>query len=127
VKAAARGVTLVEVLIVLTILTLISGGVVVGVLPQLKKAQIETAKNNAVAIRHAVTRWKLNNSGGECPTMSQLIQDKQIDSASKATDPWDSQYKITCEGDEIYVTSAGPDKKEGTDDDIRVPEKGGRN
>ena len=50
------------------------------------------------------------------------MQQKAIDSTSKITDAWDSPFKITCEDDEIFVFSAGPDKHEGTKDDIRVPD-----
>jgi len=120
--AIERGVTLVEVLIVLAIMTLIAGGVVVAVIPQFNKAKIEATSNNARAIRDAVIRWKA--TGGEgCPTVSQLVQDKQIDSASKADDPWGSTYKIACTEDEVVVSSPGPDKKEGTGDDISIPKK----
>jgi general secretion pathway protein G len=119
-RAIERGVTLVEILIVLAIMTLISGGVVVAVIPQFNKAKIETTVNNARAIRDAVIRWKA--TGGEgCPTVSQLVQDKQIDTAAKADDPWGSTYKIACTEDEVVVTSPGPDKKEGSSDDIAVP------
>ena len=51
-----------------------------------------------------------------------LLQDRTIDSASKITDAWDNPFKIQCEEDETIVSSAGPDKKDGTADDIRVPE-----
>ena len=120
--AIERGVTLVEVLIVLAIMSLIAGGVVVAVIPRFNKAQIDTTANNARAIREAVIRWKA--TGGEgCPTVSQLVQDKQIDTASKTDDPWGSGYKIACTEDEVTVSSPGPDKKEGTADDITIPKK----
>jgi len=51
------------------------------------------------------------------------MQDKEIDRSSKTTDPWDQPYKIKCDGDETYVSSSGPDKKDGTADDIVVPGK----
>ena len=120
-RAAARGVTLVEVLIVVTILALISAGVVVAVIPKFKEAQIKTATTNAREIRNAVNRWRATRGGTECPSLSQLKKDKEIDSASKTTDPWDKPYKIRCEEDETIVISSGPDKKEGTKDDIIIP------
>jgi general secretion pathway protein G len=119
-RAVERGVTLVEVLIVLAIMTLIAGGVVVAVIPQFNKAKIEATTNNARGIRDAVIRWKATGGDG-CPTVSQLVQDKQIDSAAKVEDPWGSAYKIACTEDEVTVLSFGPDKKEGSSDDISVP------
>ncbi len=122
-RAAARGVTLIEVLIVVAILSLIAAGVTVAVLPKFRQAQVDTATTNAREIRNAVNRWRAMRGGSECPTVSQLVQDKEIDSASKTSDPWDQPYTIRCVDDETIVSSPGPDKKEGTKDDIVIPEK----
>lgn len=123
-RAASRGVTLIEVLIVVAILSLIAAGVTVAVLPKFKQAQIDTATTNAREIRNAVNRWRATRGGGECPSISQLVQDKEIDSASKTSDPWEQPYKIQCQDDETIVSSPGPDKKEGSADDIVIPNKG---
>ena len=45
-RAATRGVTLVEVLIVVAIMALIAGGVSFLVLPRYREAQVKTAKTN---------------------------------------------------------------------------------
>jgi general secretion pathway protein G len=124
-RAAARGVTLVEVLIVVAIMSLIATTVVVAVIPKFQGAQNDTALNSAREIRNAVVRWRATRGGDECPTVAQLRTDKEIDTASKIDDPWGSQFKITCADDEITVTSPGRDKKEGTADDLSVPPKGG--
>jgi len=120
-RAAVRGVTLIEVLIVVAILSLIAAGVTVAVFPKLKEAQVRTTEGNAREIRAAVNRWRGLKGGSDCPTISQLVQDKEIDSASKTDDAWGTPYKITCTEDDVIVVSAGPDKKEGTADDISVP------
>ncbi len=118
-KALARGVTLVEVLIVVAIMALIAGGVSFLVLPKYKDAQIKTAKTTARSIRNVATQY-LALKNGECPTVATLIAEKELDSAGDTKDPWGSQYVIRCEGDDVSVSSAGPDKKEGTQDDIMV-------
>jgi general secretion pathway protein G len=123
-RTASRGVTLIEVLIVVAILSLISAGVSVAVLPKFKETQIKTATTNALEIRNAANRWRAARGGSDCPTVSQLVQDKEIDSASKTDDPWSSPYKIACSEDETVVSSPGPDKKEGSKDDIVVPKRG---
>jgi general secretion pathway protein G len=119
-RAAVRGVTLVEVLIVVAIMSLIATTVVVAVIPKFQQAQRDTGLNSAREIRNAVTRWRARGSD-QCPTVAQLVSDKEIDTASKTDDPWGSQFKILCTEDEVVVTSPGPDKKEGTQDDLSVP------
>lgn len=120
-RAALRGVTLIEVLIVVAILSLIAAGVTVAVLPKFQEAQVKTTEQNARGVRDAVQRWRGLKGGTDCPTISQLVQDKEIDSASKTDDAWGTPYKIQCTEDDVVVMSAGPDKKEGTKDDIVVP------
>ncbi len=125
-RAVARGVTLIEVLIVVAILSMISAGVVVAVLPKMKEASIKTTENNAREIRSAVQRWRGLRGGTDCPTISQLVQDKEIDSASKTEDAWNNPFKIACSEDDVVVTSPGPDKKDNTTDDIMVPKGAAR-
>jgi general secretion pathway protein G len=125
VRAAARGVTLVEVLIVVAIMSLIATTVVVAVIPKFRGAQVDIAGQSAREIRNAVTRYRARGTE-TCPTVAQLQSEKEIDQASKADDPWGSPFKIECAEDEVYVMSLGPDKKEGTADDISVPKKAGR-
>jgi len=116
-----RGVTLIEVMIVVVILGLIAGGVAVAVFPKLKKAQIDTTTTSARALRSVAETWRSEHASDQCPTPQILMNDHAIDSASKITDAWDDPFTITCQEDETIVTSPGPDKKENTADDIRVP------
>lgn len=125
-RAAARGVTLIEVLIVVAIMSMLAAGVTVAVLPKFREAAIKNTETNARAIRNAIQRWRGLRGGADCPTISQLVQDKEIDSASKTDDEWGSAFKIVCTEDEVVVSSPGPDKKDNTSDDIVVP-KGATN
>ena len=124
-RAVERGVTLVEVLIVVAIMSMMAAAVVVAVIPKFKDAQIKNADQNARELRNAVTRFRSRGTD-QCPTVTQLVSEKEIDSASKLDDPWGSAYKIECAEDEVYVLSVGPDKKEGTADDISIPKRTGR-
>jgi len=121
-RAAQRGVTLVEVLIVVAIMSMMAAAVVVAVIPKFKDAQIKSADQNAREIRNAVTRYRARGTD-TCPTVTQLVSEKEIDSASNTNDPWGSAFKIECGDDEVWVTSSGPDKKDGTADDISIPKK----
>ena len=117
----ARGVTLFEVLIVVAILAMVAGGVAVFALPRFQDSQKKTAEAGARTIRMAVQQWQAANNETSCPTVSQLIQDKQLDTGQNTNDPWGQAYNLNCSDDEVTVTSNGPDKKKGTKDDISVP------
>jgi len=116
-----RGVTLFEVLIVVAILAMVAGGVAVFALPRFQDSQKKTAESGARTIRMAVQQWQAANNETSCPTVSQLIQDKQLDSGQNTNDPWGQAYNLNCSDDEVTVISNGPDKKKGTKDDISVP------
>ena len=115
----SRGTTLVEVLIVVAIIAMVAGGVAFFAFPKFKESQVKTAQTAARVIRGAAQNWQMTNDG--CPTISQLIQDKQLDKAQDTNDPWGGDYTITCTDDDIVVSSDGPDKQQGSDDDISVP------
>jgi general secretion pathway protein G len=116
-----RGVTLVEVLIVVAIIAMVASGVAVFALPRFREAQGKTAETGARVIRGAIMNWQRVNNEVTCPTVQQLVQEKQLDSATTTEDPWQQPYVLQCVDDEVIVTSAGPDKKKGTADDIKVP------
>ena len=123
-RALSRGVTLIEILIVLAIVGLIAGGVAVVAVPKYQESQKNQAKIDARTIHPVAEKYKVDHPG-VCPTVEQLRAEKELSSASKITDPWDSPYKIVCADEDIMVLSFGPDKKENTNDDIRIPEAAG--
>lgn len=112
-----QAMTLIEIMIVVVIMALVATGVGVAVIPQLQKAKIKNAETGVATVRTAVQMYMaMNNS--DCPTMDQLIEDKQIDKNTATKDPWDNDFKIECDGTDITVYSAGPDGEFGTEDDI---------
>jgi general secretion pathway protein G len=116
-----RGVTLVEVLIVVAIIAMVAGGVAVFALPKYKEAQIKNAETGARVVRTAVQQWQAANNETSCPTISQLVQEKQLDPGQSTKDSWNQDFTLNCTDDEVIVSSNGPDKKKGTKDDIVVP------
>ena len=121
-RQGMRGMSLIEIMIVVAIIAMVAGAVAVVAVPRLKEAQIKTAETAARTVRNAVQQWQVsNNDYSSCPTVSQLVQDKQLDSGQATTDPWNEEFVISCEGDEVVVASKGPDKKASTGDDIVVP------
>jgi general secretion pathway protein G len=121
-RGASRGVTLIEILIVLAIVGLIAGGVAVVAVPKYAEAQKKQAQTDARTIHPAAEKYRVDHPGDQCPTVELLREKKELSQASKITDPWDTPYKILCGEEDVAVMSFGPDKKENTGDDIRVPE-----
>jgi general secretion pathway protein G len=117
-----RGVTLFEVLIVVAILAMIAGGVAFFALPQFNKAKIDTAKGAARVVRQAASQWRATNNETECPSISQLVQDKLLDPGQNTADPWGQPFAISCTDEDVTVLSNGPDRKRGTKDDIQIPQ-----
>ena len=120
-RAASRGLTLVELIIVITIIGSLMGVIAFAVFSQAAKAKVETARIACTQFRQSVLSYKQSQTDVDCPTPEQLKAEKVIDKTTNIKDPWGMTYKIACDGDEIAVISFGPDKKEGTEDDIRVP------
>lgn len=112
-----EGMTLIEIMVVLLIIGLIVTAVTVAVLPQFGKAKVKTASNNVRTIRGAVQSYILNDGDG-CPTVDDLIDAREIDETVDPLDPWDGEYDIQCDGDNIVVTSAGEDGEFNTEDDV---------
>jgi general secretion pathway protein G len=119
-RSAAAGFTLLEVMIVLAIIGLIAGSIGVGVFKQYQKSQVKTAKISVKEISEAVTQYMIENNN-ECPRgMEDLVAKKNMSRIIK--DPWGKDFILKCPGqndtDGADVSSAGPDKQEGTGDDV---------
>jgi general secretion pathway protein G len=118
-RRVSRGVTLVEVLIVVAIMAIIAGGATMMVFPEFKKARIKSALIGASTIKTAAESYReLDSTSDACPTIQDLVNGRKID-GKKIDDPWGQPYKIRCEEGEIRVYSSGNDRKENSPDDIR--------
>ncbi len=117
--AGQRGMTLIEIMIVVIIMAMIATGVAVAVMPQLERAKVNQAKSDIGAIRTAVQLFLAENSS-KCPAVSDLQSEGYLDKNKRSKDPWDRDFVIQCpSGDDPDVFSMGPDGQEGSEDDIR--------
>ena len=116
-RPGREGFTLIEIMIVITILAMMVTGVAVAVLPQLGRARIKSTKADAQALRSAVMLYVADNPRG-CPTVEDLVSEKYLDGFKRTTDAWDTEFQVTCEDGDIGVVSAGPDLQFNTEDDI---------
>jgi len=120
-RTAARGLTLVELVIVITIIGVLTAAISVGVMKAKKTADIGTAKTACNSVKSATLLWKNAHPDLDCPTVEVLKKEKFLDTGFMPKDAWGNPYKVACDVDEITCTTAGPDRKEGTEDDIIVP------
>jgi hypothetical protein len=88
--------------------------------PVPNRQHTEAVKTSLNTARSAAVIWLLDFPG-RCPTVDQLKAAKVIDTSFNAKDPWGNPIELVCEGDEVRARTAGPDRKPGTADDIRVP------
>ncbi|HEY6477778.1 MAG TPA: type II secretion system protein GspG [Polyangia bacterium] len=121
-RAVEAGFTLLEIMVVLAIIALLAGGVGAAVFRNFKKAQVSTARLRVKAARDATAQYMMDNTSN-CPrSVDDLVSQKYLD-RSNAKDPWGKDLIFHCPGtndtDSADISSAGPDKQEGTPDDIR--------
>ena len=115
------GFTLLEIMIVLAIIAMLAGGVGVAVFRSFQKAKVSTAKLRVKSARDAVTQYMIETPS--CPkSIDELVSGKFLD-RNNAKDPWGKDLVLKCPGtndtDGADISSAGPDKQEGTADDIK--------
>jgi general secretion pathway protein G len=115
-RRRARGMTLIEIMVVLVILGLIAGAIGYNVFGQLKEAQIKTATLDLKAISNGVDLYHVET--GQWPESLSALVPKYIRDVHK--DPWGQEYAYVKTGEGYDVYSYGPDKTQGGGDDITV-------
>ncbi len=113
-----RGMTLIEILVVLAIIGLIMGGVGIMAFQQLDGAKLKTAAKDIATLSQSVEMYQLQKN--KCPKSTQELKAAGI--ISKVTkDPWGADYEIKCPGEHgsVDISSAGKDGEMGNEDDIR--------
>src|ERR1700704_1826288 len=91
----SRGMTLIEIMVVLVILGLIAGAIGYNVFNQLKEAQIRTAKLDLQAISNGVDLYHVET--GQWPDGVQQLVPKYIKDLHK--DPWGTDYAYVRTGE----------------------------
>lgn len=110
-----------EIMIVIAIIALISGGVALAVYKYYEQARNKSARTGAETIRAGVKASWIDASTDACPSVEQLIESEHLDDGSPRRDPWGGPWRIACDGTRVSVKSDGPDRQPGTPDDIQVP------
>jgi general secretion pathway protein G len=116
-RSAERGMTLIEIMVVVIIIGLVGTAVAVNVFGNLAEAKVRTAKSDLAKISEAVDTYKVLR--GRYPTteegMNVLIQEKilKANKDGKVKDPWGNEYIYLSPGqahtDAYDVKSYGAD------------------
>ena len=117
-RRTVEGMTLIEILIVVTIMALIAGAVGVSVMSAMRDARGKQARTDAQTLSSIATRFVLDH--GRCPTSAQdLVEAGLTNRHGRTEDPWGGDYRFECEDDDVVAISPGPDGVFETEDDVR--------
>lgn len=119
-----RGMTLIEIIVVITILSLLMAAVGIAVIPRLEEAKVDRAKMDIGNIQNALKTYYAKK--GQYPDTGggfKALVDMQI-LEKMPTDPWDKEYVYLNEGGKPTVMSYGRDGTPGgTDIDEDISSK----
>jgi general secretion pathway protein G len=120
-RAAARGMTLIEIMVVITIIGLIAAAVTVAVVPRLQEAQVSRAKLDISSIEGSLKLYyaKKGNYPDTATGLKGLVDQQILDKMPQ--DPWNHDYVYVLERGKPIITSYGRDGVpggEGPDADI---------
>lgn len=116
-----RGMTLIEIMVVITILGLIAAAVGVAVIPQLNQARRDRAELDIKSIQNALKLYytKKGNYPDTATGLRGLVEIQALESIPR--DPWNNEYVYLNEGGKPVIISYGGDGTaggEGQDADI---------
>jgi general secretion pathway protein G len=118
-----KGMTLIEIMIVVIIMAVIATAAGVALYPQLERANIDATRTDSHTVAGAVELYMAQNQG-ECPTMQDLIDGRVMNRSQRTTDAWEHDFSIECTDEGVLVVSAGPDGQMGNEDDVRSDQTG---
>ncbi|MFP2900670.1 type II secretion system major pseudopilin GspG [Corallococcus sp. 4LFB] len=124
-----RGMTLIEIMVVITILGLIAAAVGVAVIPKLEEAKQDTAKLDIRNIQSAMKLYytKKGSYPDTATGLKALVDTQNLE--RMPLDPWGREYVYMNEGGKPVITSYGADGNpggEGSDADISSKEQSAR-
>ena len=121
-----RGMSLLEIMVVITLIGLVTAAIGVAVIGQLNKGQADTARNQSYEIAKALDIYKLQN--GSYPSTGQGLAVLKSPPKGKPImddvpkDPWGQDYIYTNPGQKnpskFDIRSKGNDGVEGNEDDV---------
>ena len=141
VLGTSKGMTLIEIMVVVSIIGLVMAMVTVNVMNRFAKAKIDLTKTQVKALEQSIDQYYLDN--GSYPTTEQGLEalihkphsgreckryapGGYIEGDKVPLDPWENEFYYESDGKTFNITSFGADGKEGgegNDKDISLNEK----
>jgi general secretion pathway protein G len=117
-----EGFSLLELLIVIVIIGILGTIVYTRFMDLPERAKVQAAKQQILIFKMAMDRYRLDHD--TYPSGEQGLEAirNYLDSKEVPQDPWGKEYILRVPGEnerEYDIISRGPDKQEGTEDDIR--------
>jgi general secretion pathway protein G len=112
-----RGMTLIEILVVLAIIGLIMGGVAIMAFNAFDDSKVKAAAKDIANLQTSVEMYRVAKN--KCPKSVQELKAAGI-IAKVTKDPWGNDYVFKCPGEHgpVDISSNGKDGEAGTEDDI---------
>lgn len=112
-----RGMTLIEILVVLAIIGLIMGGVAIMAFNAFDDSKQKAAAKDIANLASSVEMYRLSKN--KCPKSVQDLKAAGV-IARVTKDPWGNDYNFKCPGEHgtVDISSNGKDGEAGTEDDI---------
>ncbi len=120
-RSQRAGFSLVELTVVLVILGLLAAGAAIAIPGQMKRASIRATKTSMTTVKSQIESYRAENAG-EAPATLQVLIPSYMQAGSDL-DAWDEPYYYLPTPGQAYaytLISKGPDKEQGTEDDINV-------
>lgn len=117
VRGSARGLSLIEILVVLAIIALLTSGIAIYAIGVYEDSKRDTAALEISALAKAADMYQMRK--GACPKSAQELHTSGLIDRVKQ-DPWGADYVFACPGEHalVDIASAGKDGEFGTDDDV---------
>ncbi|MDA3924518.1 MAG: type II secretion system protein GspG [Kiritimatiellae bacterium] len=116
------GFTLVELLLVVTILGILAAVVIPSVIGHDEEARIQATRTSIAAIEQSVQVFAMRHNGKLPDTLDELTvgtDDRPgLLKEGSLNDSWGEPFGYSKQGKKFKITSAGPDVEMGTEDDI---------
>ena len=119
-KIKRRGFSLIELMLVVTILGVLGLIVSTQIFPNLFKAQKTVAMTNIEMLKDVVEAYRMNNNLKLPPTLDDLLLPDEnfanrpyLDKEENLYDPWGNRFEYIISGNDFEIKSLGADGMEG--------------